>query len=182
MSRLTLSIWEDLLPEVFFYGRIYFPAVANGAQGDYCVGAFQGDIVAAVVIAGEFEEFGDPVGPVVVFQAEQEVQGQLGGYDITGDGQEVSGPGVEGEHDHVVHFKGELGKSFVCFCAHDLGGAEVLFEGGLDVSADRVCGTGEAAEGQEEGGCEGDDLVHKNYFLKCFWFLFVIRASPGMPG
>lgn len=149
---------------MLFSARIYFPGIANGAQGNFCVGTFQGDIVAAVVIAVEFEEFGDPVSAVVVFQAQQEVHRQLRGYDITGDGQEVSGPGVEGEHDHVVHFEGELGESFVCFCAHELGGPEALFEGGLYVSADGVCGSGEAAEGQEEGDCESECACHKIIF------------------
>jgi hypothetical protein len=119
---------KDLLAEVFFYGRIYFPGVASGAQGDFCVGTFQGDIVAAIVISIEFEKLCDPVVAVVVFQAHQEIHRQLSGYDIAGDGQEVSGPGIEGEHDRVVHFESQLGESFVCFCAHDLGGTEALFE------------------------------------------------------
>jgi len=62
-----------LLPGVL----INFPFISVGAQGDAGIGAFQGHIVAVCVIAGEFEELGNPIGAIAVFQAHQQVDGQL---------------------------------------------------------------------------------------------------------
>jgi hypothetical protein len=77
--------------------------------------------------------------------------------------------GVEGEHYDVVQLKGELGEAFMGFGAHDLCVLEIFPERGPYFSVDGIGGFCKAAEGQEEGGCEGDDLFHKTYF-KCFCF------------
>jgi len=152
---------EELL---LFRAAVYFPVFAVGAQGNLYVGVFQGNVVAAGAVAGEFEEFGDPIGVVIIFQAQQQVHRQLGGDDVAGDGQQLAAVVVKGEHDRIVHFERKPGESLMCFCAHQLGIAEVLFERGVYFSFCGVGGFGKGDDCQEKSEGEGGNLFHTIIF------------------
>ena len=125
------------------------------AERDGRVGVFHCYIVAIDAVAVEFEQVGDPVFGVVPFQIEEQLDGQLAGFDVTGYGKEVTVVGIEGVEDHVIHFKGQLVIAGGRFQADDLCFLEVLLEGGLDdVCLVRRCGSSEAAHntyGEEQG-------------------------------
>lgn len=152
-KRKTLPIGEGLclmLGVLLFHGAgVNFPGVAVTAQGDLAVGALQRDIITAVVVAAEFEQLSDPETLVIALQAYLKVQGQLGGYDVAGDGQQVSIFGVISKHDHVVHPEGQLGEVLADFAADDTGIVELIPERGPDAAADGVGGAGKAIAGAQ---------------------------------
>jgi hypothetical protein len=97
------------------YREVYWCVVSNGAVLLFCflvidipgigtaraegygrIGVFQGDKVSAATVAVKFEKVGDPVGVVVLFDLEQELDRQLIGFDVAGDGEELTVFTVEG--------------------------------------------------------------------------------------
>ena len=92
-----------------FFG-IDIPGIGTaGAEGYFGIGVFEGDVISATSIAAEFEQVGDPVRSVVLFDLEQQLDRQLVGPDVAGDGEELAVFTVEGGQDHVVHLEGQLG-------------------------------------------------------------------------
>ena len=138
-----------------FFG-IYIPGI--GAAGAECYGrvsVFEGYVVSVCAIGVEFEQFRDPVVGVVLFDLEQELYGQLVGFDVTGDGEELTFFGVEGEQHHVVHSEGQLGVVLSGFGGQQFCFFEILMEGGSYCGVVVVVGgvsEASADDSQNEGG------------------------------
>ena len=129
---------------LFFSAGVDFPAVTVGAESNFSVCVLQCDVVAAVIVAGEFEQFSDPVAVVVALQTHLQAEGQLRRYDVAGDGQQFSISGVVGEHDHVVHFKCKLGEVPANFRAYDPGVVEIPLKRSPYIAVDGVRAASEA--------------------------------------
>jgi hypothetical protein len=139
-----------------FFG-IDVPRIGTAGTERYRrVGVLEGDIVSVGAISVEFEQFRDPVVGVVLFDLKQELDGQLVGFDVAGDGKELTFFGVEGEQDHVVHFEGQLGEVLSGFGCQQFCFFEILAEGGSYCGVVVVaCGISKAGtdDSQGEGNC-----------------------------
>src|SRR5579871_2285046 len=100
-GRLTIINQEklrELLRRLLFVCfAVGFPGTFGGAQRESGVRVFQREVVVGVVIRIQLEQVGDPVAVVVAFQLQEQVERQLVGRDVVGNGQEVAVPGIEGE-------------------------------------------------------------------------------------
>src|ERR1700735_2488936 len=161
-----LRKWKKMAPRMrgAGYREVYWCVVSNGAGLFFCflvidipgigtaraegygrIGVFQGDVVSAATVAVEFEQGGDPVGVVVLFDVEQEVDRQLIGFDVAGDGEELTVFAIEGGQNHVVHSEGQLGVVPAGFGRQQFCFFEILVEGGVYCVVMSFRGVGEAA-------------------------------------
>jgi len=137
----------------FCFLVIDIPGIGTArAEGYGRIGVFQGDVVSAATVAVEFEQVGDPIGVVVLFDLEQELDRQLIGFDVAGDGEELTVFAIEGGQDHVVHPEGQLGVVLSGFGRQQFCFFEILVEGGCDQV---VTVTG--------GGADGNGVVGGNW-------------------
>ena len=61
---------------LYFGGAaVCFPLVVAGAQREFLIRRFEGDIVSAGAIGIAFEEIADPIVVVVVFELQQQLEG-----------------------------------------------------------------------------------------------------------
>lgn len=93
----------------FSYFFVEFPVVgAVGAEGDAGVGVFDGDVVVGGAVGGDLKQIGNPKVGVVLFYFQEQLEGELVGGDVAGDGEELTGVRVEGVEDDSVEAEGEL--------------------------------------------------------------------------